>query len=127
MAYGKIKKTDFTRVIKKYGANSIEHEVLELIEKTRLTFESIAPLVRAEQSVIEQDLTGGVPADDKTHNMAVKMLQAVLPTGLEWGVLPCQDTDLATNILKLLVHNFANDARVARLQRELEQAKNETN
>lgn len=127
MAYNNVTEAVVRKVCKKYGEDSQECEVINLVRAARVPYECIAEVMRCNPEQVKQDLTGTFKMDDTLHDMMIRFLRTVLPLGIEAGVLPCKDSALTSSILTLLIQLCGYKQRIDTLTKQLSSLQDETN
>ena len=103
MAYNNVSDAVIKKVAKRYGDDSPELTAIQNIAKARIPYECIAELLLEPVEDIKRDLTGLMPLEGEQHTVLINCVNALLPLGIERGLLPCRDSTFTTEILRVLV------------------------
>lgn len=116
MAYNNITQGILKKVAKRYGDDSDNLRAIQLVADARLPFECVADILGWNADEIKDDLTGGNPLDDWRHGVVINFINTIVPDALERGLLPCRDTAIVTEILRVLIELMQARKQVADLQ-----------
>lgn len=119
MAYSKIPAAAIKGAIEQYGRNSTEHQTILHMADARLPYESVAELLQMPVDAVKYDLIGDDPLPESEHYLLHNCLSTIIPIGISRGLLPCKDTALTTEILRVIVEILGLQREITNLQTQL--------
>ncbi len=115
--FSKIPKGTLNKIEKQYGTDSLELQVLTLINETQMPIAVIADVLGMDTEAVTKDLVGSERMADENHRTILyNCLKYTLPIALERKLLPCKDPSVLAEILRVIIEIYQLQTTVRSLQ-----------